>query len=164
MNARISEYKRHTIEVRPTLNHDARGHRFPLLHDVYVDGLRRSSGFLQDREAELFARCIRRARELHDQTLLEIRRQVIGERRLAPIRPRHIARTRLASLEKFAPLLNGEEFTQLCVLLRNLPPATVYLMRPENTLKIMRGDPEAARQSLRLVLDGDPATKPLFVA
>ena len=58
MNAKSFEYKGHTIEIRPTVNYDARDDRFPFLHDVYIDGLRRGGGFSQEREAELFAQYI----------------------------------------------------------------------------------------------------------
>jgi DNA-directed RNA polymerase specialized sigma24 family protein len=106
-----------------------------------------------------------RARQVHDLLLVSLRRGLLNgiERRLVPIRPRDIVRTRLAALEKFAPLLSPEEFTKLCVLLRDLAPATVFLMRPENALKILRGDSAAARENLRLLLDGDPSSRPLFV-
>ena len=100
-----------------------------------------------------------RSRQLHDLTLLGIRRELIKERRLKPIRPLDIIHSKSAALEKFAPLLNGEEFTRLCVLLRDLAPAVVFLMRPENGPKIMRGDSAAARENLRIVLDGDPASR-----
>jgi hypothetical protein len=73
-----------------------------------------------------------------------------------------ICHSKSAALEKFAPLLGGEEFTKLCALLRDLAPATVYLTRPENTLKIVRGDSEAARENLELILNDDPAARPLF--
>jgi hypothetical protein len=87
---------------------------------------------------------------------------MIGERRVAAIRPRDIARTRLAALERYGAILNGEEFSRLCVLLRDLAPAVIILMRPQNGPKIMRGDSVAALENLRIVLDGDPDAKPLF--
>jgi len=85
-----------------------------------------------------------RSRQLHDLTLLECRRQVIGERRLKPIRPIDIIHSKSAALEKVAPLLNGQQFTRLCTLMKDLAPALIYLVRPENGPKITRGDPEAA--------------------
>jgi hypothetical protein len=57
---------------------------------------------------------------------------VIGERRLKPIKVVDICRSRLAALKRYAAVLNGEEFTRLCTLMRDLAPALVYLVRPEN--------------------------------
>jgi hypothetical protein len=104
----------------------------------------------------------RRARELHDATLIEIRRAVLGERRLVPIGPRDLARSRLAALAKLAPLLDAEQFTRLCVLLKDLAPAIIFLAKPQNTAAIRRGEPEPTRENLALVLNGNPNATPLF--
>jgi hypothetical protein len=58
--------------------------------------------------------------------------------------------------------LNAEESTRLCTLRKDLAPAVIYLMRPENAPKILRGEVQASRQNLGLILNGDPAAKPLF--
>jgi hypothetical protein len=103
-----------------------------------------------------------RSRQLHDLTLLEIRRQVIGERRLKPIRVVDIRHLKVAALERYAPLLSGEQFTRLCVLLKDLAPAQVYLVKPENVAKIRRGKVGQTLENLELILDGDPSARPLF--
>jgi hypothetical protein len=107
-----------------------------------------------------------RARRLFDLTVLEVRRQVLAgtERRLKPIRVVDICHSKIAALERYAPLLNCEEFTRLCTLLRDLPPTLVLAVRPENAGQIMRGDVGAARENLRIILDGDPVAVPLFQA
>jgi hypothetical protein len=48
------------------------------------------------------------------------------------------------------------------VLLRDIAPSIVYSVKLENAPLIRKGDPEATRENLRLVLDGDPRAKRLF--
>jgi hypothetical protein len=81
--------------------------------------------------------------------LLECRRQAIGERRLKPIRPIDIIHSKSAALEKFAPLLNGDQFTRLYALMKDLALALIYLVRPENGPKITRGDLGKSQAHLR---------------
>ena len=53
------EYRGHTIEIRPfAFSHKGPGVALPSLYDCFVDGLRRSSGFLQAGDAELYGRRI----------------------------------------------------------------------------------------------------------
>jgi hypothetical protein len=131
----------------------------------FIDcGFRLRRHEMSDSAMRVFNLTHARSRQLHDLTLLEIRREVIGERRLKPIRIADICHSKIAALEKFAPLLSPAEFSKLCVLLRDLAPATVFLIRPENTLKIMRGDSAAALENLGLILNGDPNSRPLFAA
>jgi hypothetical protein len=53
------EYHGHTIEVKPfVFSTENRAIALPPLHDVYVDGLRRNSGFLSVGDAELYGRSI----------------------------------------------------------------------------------------------------------
>lgn len=105
-----------------------------------------------------------RARQLFDLTLLECRRAVLNgiERRLKPIKVRDIVHSKSAALERYASLLNGEEFTRLCTLLRDLAPSLVLTVRPENALRIQKGEPGPTLENLRLVIDGDPSSRPLF--
>jgi hypothetical protein len=105
-----------------------------------------------------------RSRQLHDLTLLEIRRELLAERRLAPISPADLAGTKTAALKRYGRYLKPEEFTTLAYLLKDLAPATIFLMRPENGPKILRGDSAAALENLGLILNGDPDAKPLFAA
>ena len=49
------QYRGHSVEIKPF---EVRGVAFPSLHDVYVDGLRRNSGFLKVDDAELYGRSI----------------------------------------------------------------------------------------------------------
>jgi hypothetical protein len=49
------QYRGHSVEIKPF---EGRGIAFPPLHDVYVDGLRRNSGFLNVDDAELYGRSI----------------------------------------------------------------------------------------------------------
>jgi hypothetical protein len=54
-----SQYCGHTIEVKPfVFSNENRAIALPPLHDVYVDGLRRNSGFLNVGDAELYGRSI----------------------------------------------------------------------------------------------------------
>jgi hypothetical protein len=75
-----------------------------------------------------------RARQLFDLTLLEVRRRVLAgiERRLKPVWPLDIVHSKISALERNAAVLNGEEYTRLCTLMRDLAPSLVYLVKPEN--------------------------------
>jgi len=53
------EYCGHTIEIKPfAFSHEGPSVAFPSLYDCFVDGLRRSSGFLQADDAELYGRSV----------------------------------------------------------------------------------------------------------
>lgn len=55
----LEEYRGHSIEVKPfAFTSDRRGVVFPSLHDVFVDGVRRGSGFLEERDAQLYGRTL----------------------------------------------------------------------------------------------------------
>jgi hypothetical protein len=56
---------------------------------------------------------------------------------------------------RYSRFLSQNDFSKLAVLMRDLAPSLVLLMRPENVCRIRRGDPEASRANLRLVLDGE---------
>jgi hypothetical protein len=103
-----------------------------------------------------------RSRQLHDLTVLEVRRQLIGEKWLPLITPDLLKGTKLEALMRYAYFLGAADFSKLAVLMRDLAPSLVLAMRPENICGIRRGDPEASRANLRLVLDGEPNARPLF--
>jgi hypothetical protein len=53
------QYHGHTIEVKPfVFSNESCSIALPPLYDCFVDGLRRSSGFLQADDAELYGRSI----------------------------------------------------------------------------------------------------------
>jgi hypothetical protein len=103
-----------------------------------------------------------RSRQLHDLTMLEVRRQLIGEKRLPLISPDLLRGTKIAVLARYAKFLSESDFSKLAVLLRDLAPSLVLLMRAENACRIRRGEPEATWINLRLVLDGPANARPLF--
>jgi hypothetical protein len=59
-------------------------------------------------------------------------------------------------------VLKPKEFTRLCVLMRDLAPALVYLVKPENAGKIQRGEREPTLENLRTILERAPDSRPLF--
>lgn len=103
-----------------------------------------------------------RSRQLHDLTLLEIRRQLIGERRLREIRPGDLERTKIRAIIPFARYMNGQAFTRFATLMTDLAPSLVILVKVGNAGRIRRGEPEAIRENLGLVIHGDPTALPLF--
>ena len=53
------EYRGHTVEIKPFDFHcDHRGVAFPSMHDVFIDKLRRSSGFLGEDDAKRYAQSL----------------------------------------------------------------------------------------------------------
>ena len=104
----------------------------------------------------------RRSRQLYDLTMLEIRRQLIGERRLPLITPDLLRGTRSEALARYSRFLTEPDFSRLAILLRELAPSLVFGIRPENICRIRKGDAEATGINLRLILDGKPTAKPLF--
>jgi hypothetical protein len=54
-----------------------------------------------------------RSRWIYDMTLVAVRRELINDRRLNPIAPASLVRTRSAGLIRYARFLSGEEFTRL---------------------------------------------------
>lgn len=103
-----------------------------------------------------------RSRQLHDLTMLEVRRQLVGEKRLPLITPDLLRRTKSHALMRYGPFLSRNDFSKLAVLMRDLAPSLVLAIRPENICRIRRGDPEATKVNLGLVLNGEPNARPLF--
>jgi hypothetical protein len=115
-----------------------------------------------DAVMQVFSITHARSRQLHDLTMLEVRRQLIGEKRLPLITPDLLRGTKIQAINRYAKFLSENDFSKLAVLLRDLAPSLVLLMRPENACRIRRGEPEATRNNLRLILDGEPRARPLF--
>jgi hypothetical protein len=106
-----------------------------------------------------------RSRELHDSSMLEIRRVLYGD--LKPrkqIIPGHLLGTRAAWMSRYSPLLTESEFTRFCVLMANLAPYLLLLITDPSKANSHRADrnPVIGRRNLELVLYGCPDAKPLF--
>jgi DNA-directed RNA polymerase specialized sigma24 family protein len=104
-----------------------------------------------------------RSRWLYDTVILEARRVLIGDRRVRTVSPHSLRNTRLAGIVRYAGFLSPTDFSRLAALLKDLPPALVAFARVENFSKVRAGDVEATQENLRLILDGDPAARPLFI-
>ena len=102
------------------------------------------------------------ARQLFDETHLEIRRVFLNEHRIKSVTPQELVRTRERHLIKYGRYLEPAEFSKLYALLRWLAPCLIILAKPENAGAIARGEADATRENLHLILDGDPEAKPLF--
>jgi hypothetical protein len=103
-----------------------------------------------------------RSRQLHDLTLLEIRRELLGERRLSQILPADLAGTKIAALMRYGRYLKPEEFTKLAYLMKDLAPSLVLLVKPENICQMRRHLARAIRENLRLIIYGNLTARPLF--
>jgi hypothetical protein len=66
-----------------------------------------------------------RARRLFDLTLLSVRRQLIGERKLKPIDPRALRSMKDKPLLRYRSALSEEKFSRLVYLMRNLAPSII---------------------------------------
>jgi hypothetical protein len=102
------------------------------------------------------------ARRLYDETLLAIRRVLIGDRSIRPITPQSLRHSRSAALIKFALYLNAAEFSRLAVLMKELPPSLVAQAKGSNCSAVKRDEPKATRQNLALILYGHSEAQPLF--
>jgi hypothetical protein len=152
-----------TVKTTCTLEEELRAQRWYVISFLHYEFCLRRHEYA-DAAMDVFGLSHHRARQLYDLTLLEVRRRVLAgiERRLKPIRPIDIIHSKIAALEKFAPFLSGEDFTRLCTLMRDLAPSLVSLVKPENGARIQRGDSEACRENLGLIINGDPSSRPLF--
>jgi HK97 family phage major capsid protein len=65
----------------------------------------------------------KRARRLHDATILALRRELVDERVLRPVNVRALTSTRAKALIKYRGELTEQEFARLVFLMRNLAPA-----------------------------------------
>jgi hypothetical protein len=95
-------------------------------------------------------------------TLVAVRRELIGTRRLAPVAPVSLVKTRSAVLIRFARFLSSEEFTRLATLLRDVLPNVIFTVDPARANAVRTGEPEAVRANVSLVLWGSPNDRSLF--
>jgi Sigma-70 region 2 len=102
------------------------------------------------------------SRRLFDLTLIAIRRELLAGRRLKPINPRSLVQTRSAAIVKYVRFVSADEFTRLATLTRDVAPSIILTVNRHNVCAIRRGEPEATRANLRLVLYGSPTDRPLF--
>jgi hypothetical protein len=79
-----------------------------------------------------------RARELHDYTLLEIRRCLIGATRPPKVGLADLCGTRQRALAKYSKVLSGTEFDELILLMRNLSSGIV-----SDVYHVLYGFPDA---------------------
>jgi DNA-directed RNA polymerase specialized sigma24 family protein len=103
-----------------------------------------------------------RSRQLFDLTMVAVRRELIPDRRLSPVTAFDLRGTKIQALVRYAKYLSSSEFTRLAVLLRDVAPSVVLTVNPRNGCAIRRGDWQAIRFNLRLVLNGSPSDHPLF--
>ncbi len=83
----------------------------------------------------------RRARVLHDQTMLEVRRQLLDVVKVPAITRRDLIGTRGHALAKYSDQLSAQDFSKLAYLMKNLAPAIIP--RPERVDLILGGFPNA---------------------
>jgi hypothetical protein len=112
--------------------------------------------------SEVFGIGYSRSRWLFDTTLVAVRRQLTGDRRLTPIAPASLARTRSEALIRFAGYLSAPEFTKLATLMKDVPPNIILTIDPSRACAIRKGEPEPTRMNLLLVLNGSPSDRRLF--
>ena len=63
---------------------------------------------------------------------------------------------------RYSNFLSPEEFNKLAVLMKDLAPTLVILVRPQNAAGIKAGHWESVRKNLMIVLEGDDRASPLF--
>jgi Sigma-70 region 2 len=104
----------------------------------------------------------KRSRELYDLTLLEIRRVLWAETTHGSISREKLKGTKSMPLLRYSNFLTPEEFTKFVLLMKDLAPYVVVLVKPENESRIKRGEWDAVRENLVRILDGIPGATPLF--
>jgi hypothetical protein len=102
------------------------------------------------------------SRRLFDLTLVAIRRELLTDRRVALICPSSLARTRSEAIIRYARFLSAGEFSKLAMLLKDIAPSVVLTINPVRACAVRRGEPEATRGNLLLVLHGSATDRPLF--
>ena len=104
-----------------------------------------------------------RSRELHDLTMLEVRRVLYDDLPQRPqIVPGRLHGTRLAWMARYAPLLSQDEFTKFVTLMRNLSPFVLLLIDPSNRSRRQDRCPAISRRNLEFILNGHPDAVQLF--
>jgi hypothetical protein len=104
----------------------------------------------------------RRARELFDLSLLEVRGTLWDETKHPAVAPVQLRGTSGRRLTRFSNFLSPTEFSRFCGLMRGLAPALVGTVHPPNKTGIQRGEWGPIRQNLLIILNGHPASRPLF--
>jgi hypothetical protein len=104
----------------------------------------------------------RRARQLYDLTLLEIRRALWNEKKHSPVDLEQLRGTKGLPLLRYTNFLTPAEFSKFCLLMKDLAPYLVVLVKPGNETRIRAGQWDAVRENLRLILEGMPEATPLF--
>jgi hypothetical protein len=104
-----------------------------------------------------------RSRQLFDLTTISIRRELIDERRVRSVHPLDLRCTKSEALIRYAGYLSADEFSRLTALFKDVAPSVVYTVRPRNACAMRRGEKEAIRENLFLVLNGSPSDRRLFV-
>jgi hypothetical protein len=87
-----------------------------------------------------------RSRQIHDRTLLEVRRQLLDVAEIPAVTRRDLVGTRSKALARYSAALSPGDFSTLVFLLKNLSPMAVI--------------PKTDR--VDLILDGFPGAVPLF--
>ena len=103
-----------------------------------------------------------RSRQLFDLTMVAVRRELLPVRRLQMVTSFQLRGTKIQALIRYAKYLSTDEFTRLAVLLRDVAPSVVFTVNPENASAMRRGDWQAIRVNLRLVLNGAATDRLLF--
>jgi hypothetical protein len=104
-----------------------------------------------------------RSREIHDLTLLEIRRLLYDDMKPGqPIHPGQLLGRRELWMARFAPVMNDREFTKFVILTRNLGPFVLMLLAPRSRSRRQDRNPAIGRENILWVLNGHPAAVPLF--
>ena len=112
---------------------------------------------------------LKTGRLIHDKTILELRRTMLGDRRggYPPIDLAHFKDRRAHGLLRFKPYLSYPDFCKLCFLMKNLAPALLLdLIQRETRSLNGEGTPERRRAIIRKYLagaiNGFPDAAPLF--
>jgi DNA-directed RNA polymerase specialized sigma24 family protein len=104
-----------------------------------------------------------RSRELHDLTLLEIRRVLYDDlKRREPIPAGRLLGRREAWMLRFAPLMTANEFSKFFVLMLGLGPFCILLSDPSNHSRRQDRCGQISRKNIEYVLNGHPDATHLF--
>jgi hypothetical protein len=104
-----------------------------------------------------------RSRELYDLTMLEVRRVLYDDLKgRQSISAGRLLGTRFAWMARYRPLLSESEFSKFVILARNLSPFILMLIDPESRSRRQDRNPAIGRRNLEWVLNGHPASVPLF--
>jgi hypothetical protein len=104
----------------------------------------------------------RRSRQLYDLTLLEIRRALWDQTTHVPVTRGELKGTKGLPLTRYSNFLTRAEFSKFVLLMKDLAPYLVILVRPTNAGRIKSGDWPAIRENLGLILNGIPEASPLW--